>query len=109
MALRLLGSKLPRALPRHLVRGLPPVAKTVPLAQAGSDSIFGRRDFSSGLPTENTQMSSSKKDPSAPGNVKPPGADEESDSSGRDVIMRFADRCFFWISTACVVFTIYTR
>ena len=27
-------------------------------------------------------MSSSKKDPSAPGNVKPPGADEESDSSG---------------------------
>ncbi|XP_039804231.1 uncharacterized protein LOC120668554 isoform X2 [Panicum virgatum] len=49
--------------------------------QAGSDSIFGRRNFSSGLPTENTQMSSSKKDPSAPGNVKPPAADGESDSS----------------------------
>ena len=27
MALRLLGSKLPQALPRHLVRGLPPLAK----------------------------------------------------------------------------------
>jgi len=113
MALRLLGSKLPQALPRHLVRGLPPLAKAavtsvqeisafgcpprakdlLPRAnatyslsssskgQAGSDSIFGRRNFSSGLPTENTQMSSSKKDPSAPGNVKPPGADGESDSS----------------------------
>ncbi|KAG2608116.1 uncharacterized protein LOC120668554 isoform X1 [Panicum virgatum] len=113
MALRLLGSKLPQALPRHLVRGLPPLAKAavtsvqeisafgcpprakdlLPRAnatyslsssskgQAGSDSIFGRRNFSSGLPTENTQMSSSKKDPSAPGNVKPPAADGESDSS----------------------------
>ena len=80
-------------------------------------------------------MSSSKKDPSAPGNVKPPGADEESDFSGynaafsspniffpnsechsfsllhcrRDVkeFMWFADRCFFWMSTAFVGLTIY--
>ncbi|KAG2613831.1 hypothetical protein PVAP13_4KG389300 [Panicum virgatum] len=54
-------------------------------------------------------MSSSKKDPSAPGNEKPPRADGESDSSGRDVeeFLRFADHCFFWINTACVGFTIY--
>jgi hypothetical protein len=32
MALHLLGSKLPQALPRHLVKGLRPLAKaTVPL------------------------------------------------------------------------------
>ena len=34
MALRLLGSKLPRAMPRHLVRGLPP---------GGKDGSVGRR------------------------------------------------------------------